>query len=158
MISIFTDGACRFNRNDKTTKGAFSYVMINDSGVKMFDFIKTEDNTTNNRMEMKAVISALHKMQHIEEEVVINSDSQYIVNCIINKWYVKWIRNNWMRTAKSPVLNRDLWEEMLSLLKPNIKFKWVKGHQNNKWNEYCDELCNKALGGSTYVNVIQGDY
>jgi len=141
MIVVFTDGSCNFNTRGAKNIGGYCYVVLNESNVKIRDFVGKETNTTNNRMELMAVISALQSLKNTNEEIVVHSDSQYVVNSINQKWINNWKLHDFRKGKNGKdILNRDLWIEMYSLLKPNIKFKWVKGHNSNIWNEYCDKL------------------
>lgn len=155
MITIFTDGGCDINRIGAQNKGAYSYVIINDAGVKISESVKTENNTTNNRMEVMAVIDALEKIKHYDDEVTIFSDSTYVVDTFVKKRYLKWISNNW-KLGKIPpskdVPNKDLWLKLLPLVKNNMTFKWVKAHTTtNTWNIYVDELCNNQIYKKHYT-------
>lgn len=97
-------------------------------------------NTTNNIMEITAVIEAL-KMLKRECEVNLYSDSAYVVNAFNNGWIYNWIKNNWKTAAKDPVKNKELWEELYNLTKIHkVTFIKVKGHSDNEFNNRCDEL------------------
>jgi len=101
--------------------------------------------TTNNIMEITAVIEGL-KMLKYPCEVEIYSDSAYVVNAFNNKWIYGWIKNNWINSSKEPVKNKELWQELYSLVKMHeVKFIKVKGHSDNKYNNRCDELARNAI-------------
>ncbi len=102
-------------------------------------------NTTNNIMEMTAVIEGL-KMLKYKCEVEIYSDSSYVVNAFNNFWIQGWIKNNWINSSKEPVKNKELWQELYELTKKHeVKFIKVKGHSDNVYNNRCDELARNAI-------------
>ena len=99
-----------------------------------------EANTTNNRMELTGVIEGLKALKR-PCDVILTTDSKYIVDAITKGWVYKWKSQNWMRDKKSPALNSDLWRELLPLLEiHNVEFVWVKGHAGHRENEICDSL------------------
>jgi len=100
--------------------------------------------TTNNRMEILAVIVGLKALKE-PCSVELYSDSKYVVDAINKGWALKWRRDNWMRNKKDKALNADLWKELLNLLETHkVKFIWVKGHANNVENNRCDQLATAA--------------
>ena len=102
-------------------------------------------DTTNNIMEMTAVIEGLKKLK-FACEVEIYSDSSYVVNAFNNFWIQGWIKNNWINSSKEPVKNKELWQELYELTKKHkVKFIKVKGHSDNKYNNRCDELARNAI-------------
>lgn len=104
-------------------------------------------NTTNNRMELRAVIEGLKALKE-RCYVTVFSDSKYIVDAIENGWARRWQANNWYRNKKEKALNIDLWQELLSLTdQHDIKFRWVKGHAGHVENEICDRLAVEAAAG-----------
>lgn len=133
-VTIYTDGACSGNPG----KGGWGSILIYGDVVK--ELSGGEDNTTNNRMELKAVIEALKALKS-PCNVEIYSDSAYVVNAFTQKWIDNWIKNNWKTADKKSVKNVDLWQELLVLIKThNVTFKKVKGHSDNELNERCDKL------------------
>jgi ribonuclease HI len=103
------------------------------------------EKTTNNRMELLAVIRGLEALKE-PCRVNLYSDSKYVVDAIEKGWVVKWKQNSWMRNKKERASNVDLWEQLLVMLaKHQVKFIWVKGHADNPWNERCDELARMAI-------------
>ena len=99
-----------------------------------------EAHTTNNRMELTAVISALEALKE-PCEVTLTSDSKYVIDSIEKGWVYGWKKRGWVKSDKSPALNPDLWERLLDLLSVHdVKFVWVKGHAGHPFNERCDEL------------------
>lgn len=101
--------------------------------------------TTNNIMEITAVIEALKILKH-PCEVDLYSDSAYVVNCFLDGWIENWIKNNWRTTSKEPVKNKELWQELYNLTQIHkVNFNKVKGHADNKYNNRCDELARNAI-------------
>ena len=102
-------------------------------------------DTTNNIMEITAVIEGL-KLLKYKCEVEIYSDSAYVVNAFNNKWIYGWMKNNWVNSSKEPVKNKELWQELYSLVKQHeVTFIKVKGHSDNQYNNRCDELARNAI-------------
>lgn len=145
-IDIYTDGACSGNPG----KGGWAYVIIDkDTDTEIFRDHGAEKITTNNRMELSAVIKALKKIQ--AEQITgytmlsVYTDSQYVQQGI-SSWILKWKKNNWKTSAKQPVKNQDLWQELDTLsTNLNPKWLWVRGHNGNKYNELCDTLAVSAM-------------
>lgn len=138
---IYTDGAA--SPNPGTGGWAFA-VVVNDKIV--YKESGKEENTTNQRMEMKAVAAACEFISTVRrthgfvmDDFIIYTDSAYIFNCFSAKWYVNWERNGWRNSKKEPVANRDLWEEIVPFFE-NVGFKKVKGHDGNEYNEIVDKL------------------
>ena len=102
-------------------------------------------NTTNNIMELTAVIEGL-KMLKFECEVDLYSDSAYVVNGFKQGWIYNWVKNNWKTANKEPVKNKEIWEELYNLTKKHkVNFIKVKGHSDNEYNNRCDELARQAI-------------
>ncbi len=107
-------------------------------------------HTTNNRMEMTAVIKALQTLQGTGSPVVVHSDSRYVVDALTRGWASGWEKRGWKRSNGQPALNPDLWEQLLPLVRSlDVKFVWVRGHSGNPLNERCDELANTAARQGT---------
>jgi len=133
-VIIYTDGACSGNPGPG---GWGAVLMYNDNKKEISGY---SENTTNNIMEITAVIEAL-KLLKFECEVEIYSDSAYVVNAYKQKWIENWKKNNWRTSGKEPVKNKELWQELDSLVNMHkVKFIKVKGHADNEWNNRCDEL------------------
>lgn len=133
-VEIFTDGACSGNPGP----GGWGAVLRYKSTEK--EISGGEANTTNNRMEITAVIEALAMLKE-PCNVTLYSDSQYVCNALTKGWAKKWKANNWMRNKTDPALNPDLWERLLTLYdKHNVTIVWVKGHAGHPENERCDKL------------------
>ncbi|MFC1863699.1 ribonuclease HI [Thermodesulfobacteriota bacterium] len=137
-VEIFTDGACSGN------PGPGGYGAILKFGNKAKEISGYEPNTTNNRMEMTAVIKALRQLKR-PCKIKLVSDSNYVIKGV-TEWLPGWIKRNWINSQKKPVLNRDLWEELIELKKNHkIEWMWVKGHKGHKENERCDQLAREAI-------------
>jgi ribonuclease HI len=137
--TIYTDGACSGNPGP----GGWGAVIL-DNDNKQKNISGSEENTTNNRMELSAAIMALEEV-NMNSEITIYTDSTYVKNGI-TEWVLKWKENGWKNSNKEPVKNKDLWEKLDNLCEQNtINWKWVKGHASNKYNNLADELATKAI-------------
>ena len=133
-VTLYTDGACSGN------PGPGGWGAILEYGGAEKELSGGEDSTTNNRMELTAVIKALELLKE-PCEVSLYSDSQYVCNALKLGWAKKWQSNNWMRNKKEPALNPELWEKLLKLCEIHcVKVNWVKGHAGHPENERCDRL------------------
>lgn len=138
IVEIFTDGACSGN------PGPGGYGSILKYGGKTKEIYGYDLHTTNNRMEMMAVIEALRLLKR-PCKIRIVTDSNYVVKGM-TQWLPGWLKRNWVNSQKKPVLNRDLWEMLLDLSGPHeIEWIWVRGHAGHKENERCDELAKKGI-------------
>lgn len=138
-VDIYTDGACSGN------PGPGGWAAILKHGSAILEICGNSPNTTNNRMELLAVINGLRKLNQ-QCEVNLYSDSAYVCNAINQKWLERWKRTGWSRGKRGEVLNRDLWEELDDLLGlHNVRFIKVKGHSDNVNNNRCDELARAAI-------------
>jgi len=138
-VEIFTDGACSGN------PGPGGYGTILRFKEHEMELSGGERETTNNRMEITAAIEGL-KALHEPCEVELYSDSKYLVDSITKGWAKSWRANNWIKKDRKPALNPDLFEELLKLLEiHNVKFLWVKGHNDHPENERCDKLAVSAI-------------
>lgn len=133
-IEMFTDGACSGN------PGAGGWGTILRYGDYEKEFSGGAPDTTNNRMEMTAVIEGLKKLKE-PCTVTVTTDSKYVVDSITKNWVYSWKKKNWKKSDGKPALNIDLWEQMLELLAVHdVTFIWVKGHAGHPENERCDAL------------------
>ena len=133
-VEIYTDGACSGNPGP----GGWGAVLIYNGVEKQLS--GSEKETTNNRMELSAVITALKALKE-PCNVTLTTDSKYVCDAINKGWLTSWQKNGWRKSDKKPVLNIDLWQELLPLLdKHRVEFIWVKGHNGHKYNEICDKL------------------
>ena len=137
-IEIYTDGSSRGNPG----RGGYGVVLI--WGKIQKELSKGYRLTTNNRMELMAVIAALEALKKTDLDLIIYSDSSYVVKAVMEGWLNKWIKTNFKGGKK----NSDLWMRYFELSKKHhIHFKWVKGHAENPMNNRCDELATEAADG-----------
>lgn len=133
-VEIFTDGACQGNPGP----GGWGSILRYNNHEK--EISGGEKYTTNNRMEITAVLEAIRLLKE-PCNITLYSDSQYVCNAIEKGWAKKWRSNCWMRTKKDPAINADLWEQLLTIIeKHNLNIVWVKGHAGHPENERCDQL------------------
>ncbi|MBQ8568415.1 MAG: ribonuclease HI [Oscillospiraceae bacterium] len=133
-VEIFTDGACSGN------PGPGGYGAVLRYGEHEKEISGGEAETTNNRMELTAVIEALSALKR-PCDVILTTDSKYVCDSIQKGWARSWQKNGWIKSDKKPALNADLWEKCLALLDThNVTLKWVKGHAGHPENERCDRL------------------
>ena len=138
-IILYTDGACSGNPGP----GGWGAVLI-FNGIEK-ELSGANPNTTNNVMEITAVIEGLKALKR-PCNVNIYSDSAYVVNCFEKDWINNWIKNNWVNSKKEPVKNKELWLELYNLTKIHkVTFNKVKGHSNVKYNNRFDELARNAI-------------
>ena len=138
-VTIYTDGACSGNPGP----GGWGAILMYQGNKK--EISGGKKNTTNNEMELTAVIEAL-KMLKFPCQVDLYSDSAYVVNAFLQNWIGNWVKNNWKTSSKEPVKNQELWKELYELTKTHqVKFIKVKGHSDNEFNNRCDELARKAI-------------
>jgi ribonuclease HI len=136
-VEIYTDGACKGNPGP----GGWGALMI--AGDHRKEIFGGERNTTNNRMELKAVIEALGALKR-PCEVVIHTDSQYVQKGI-SEWIHNWKLRGWKTAAKEPVKNADLWQALdAAQAQHKVEWRWVKGHAGHDGNEQADELANRG--------------
>lgn len=137
-IIMYTDGACSGNPGP----GGYAAILMYEGNIK--EISGFENDTTNNRMEITAVIKGLEIIKQ-PCDIEIYSDSTYVVDSIEKGWLFSWEKKNWIKADKKPVKNVELWKEMLKYLKiHNIKFIKVKGHSDNEYNNRCDKLAVEA--------------
>lgn len=138
-VIIYTDGACSGNPGP----GGWGAVLL--YGQHRKELCGSEQNTTNNRMELTAAVEAMKALTE-PCKVLLHSDSAYMVNCFQQGWYKGWIKNGWKNSKKQPVENQDLWKELLALMeKHDVEYIKVKGHADNELNNRCDELATGAI-------------
>lgn len=138
-ITIYTDGACSGNPGI----GGWGAILLYQERRK--EIYGGDKYTTNNKMELTAVIEALSTLKRENCDIEIYTDSQYVKKGI-TEWLFNWKKNNWKNSKKQEVLNRDLWEKLDILTsKHNIEWFWVKGHNNNELNERADELARLGI-------------
>lgn len=141
-VDIYTDGSSRGNPGP----GGYGAVLLFQKGSEQIvkELSHGFSLVTNNQMELMAVIVALEELKR-SCEVVVYSDSQYVVNAHEKGWLKTWAQNGWKNASKKPVKNIDLWKRLLAAEQPHkVHFVWVEGHAGNRWNERCDELATTA--------------
>jgi ribonuclease HI len=139
MIKIYTDGACKGNPG---IGGWGALLVHNEQSIEIFD---GELETTNNRMELMAVIQALNHATSIKDDVQIYTDSSYVQKGI-QEWIHNWKMNGWRSSNKKPVKNQDLWQKLDKLNSSlNVEWFWVKGHAGHPGNERADFLANEGV-------------
>ncbi|MFZ5906043.1 MAG: ribonuclease HI [Nitrospirota bacterium] len=138
FVEIYTDGACSGN------PGAGGYGVVLRCEGREKELSGCDPDTTNNRMELAAVIAALEALKR-PCRVKVMTDSSYVVQGM-TVWVRGWIRNNWKNSRKQEVLNRDLWERLVRLAGPHeIHWEWIRGHSNHAENERCDALAKASI-------------
>jgi ribonuclease HI len=137
-VEIFCDGACSGN------PGVGGWGSVLRYGDKEKELSGSEEETTNNRMELSAAIMALESLKR-PCSVILTTDSQYLAKGM-TEWIAGWVKKGWLNSKKEPVLNRDLWERLLVLANAHrIEWRWVRGHNGHLENERCDELARRAI-------------
>ena len=133
-VTIYTDGACSGNPGP----GGWGAILSYNGREKELSGGKRQ--TTNNRMELTAVISALEALRE-PCAVELYSDSKYVIDALSKGWAESWRKKNWIKSDKKPALNPDLWERLLDLTAVHtMRYHWVKGHADNEYNNRCDAL------------------
>lgn len=136
---IYTDGSCIGNPG----AGGYAAIIIDENG-EYREISGGEFATTNNRMELRAAVSALRKVTP-DDFVELFTDSSYLKNALTQGWLANWKRNGWKTHGKKPVMNKDLWVKLDALIENRcVKFTWVKGHAGDDLNERCDRLAREA--------------
>lgn len=137
-VTIYTDGSCSGN------PGRGGYGVILSSGAHHKELSGGFLKTTNNRMEILAAIAGLKSLKE-PCQVILLSDSKYLVDTMTKGWIYRWETNGWKRNKKDRVLNVDLWEQLLALCQiHSVEFRWIRGHNGTQENERCDELAVQA--------------
>ena len=137
QLTIYTDGACSGNPGP----GGWAWALAEAGGAWANG---AESHTTNQRMEVTAVLEALRSNGGAVEIV---SDSTYVVHCFRDRWWQGWLRRGWRNSAGKPVANKDLWEPLIELVNSrgnDVTFRWVKGHSGDEWNDVVDGLAVEA--------------
>lgn len=146
-IEIYTDGGSLGNPGP----GGYGVVIKGDDNKELSAGYRF---TTNNRMEILAAIEALRNMpDNKDQKIIIHSDSRLLCDAVNKNWLLSWQRKNWKKSDKKPVLNIDLWEDLIEeMSRRNVDFKWVKGHAGIPENERCDELSKNAAANPSLVD------
>ena len=145
-VHIHTDGSCHGNPGP----GGWAAITLTEGGENS-TLRGGAPETTNNRMELTAIISAVANLQHMPwtlgERIVAHTDSQYIVNAFTKGWIANWQKNGWRTANRKPVANQDLWEALIPMAElRDISWEWVRGHSGDYWNELCDQIANEEAG------------
>ena len=142
MITVYTDGACKGNPGQG---GWGALILENDTTREIYG---GESNTTNNRMELMAVIKALELLKE-QNDITVFTDSTYVQKGI-SEWIINWKRNGWKSSNKKSVKNKDLWVELDNLNDlMSVKWQWIKGHAGHSGNERADYLANLGVNSSS---------
>lgn len=153
-VILYTDGACRGNPG----KGGYDSILEyrdKDGSRHRKELSAGYQKTTNNRMELQAVIAGLEELK-VPCKVQVYSDSKYIVDAFALGWVENWLKNDWKRGKKEQVKNQDLWKRLLGLLDIHkTEFHWVKGHDGHPENERCDALATQAADGEDLLPDLE---
>ena len=151
LVKIYTDGAARGNPDGPGGYGTVLEYVDTKAQLHKKELSQGYEKTTNNRMELMAVIAGLEALNR-SCEVEVYSDSQYVVNAFNQHWVDGWIKKGWKRGKNEPVKNVDLWKRLLEAKqKHSVTFHWVKGHDGHPQNERCDELATTAADGTNLI-------
>lgn len=150
-ISMFTDGAARGNPNGP---GGYGTIILYEDG-KETELFGGYKKTTNNRMELMAVISGFQEIKDKSYEVDLYSDSKYVIDAFLKKWIDNWKKNDWVKSDGKAVKNPDLWKYLLKLMeKHTVHFHWIKGHAGHPMNERCDKLATDAADNHAELDDV----
>ena len=161
VVTIHTDGGCAGNQSEQNFGGWGALLEYNAHVKTLYG---GEANTTNNRMEMTAVLEALRILKSKDLQLEIYSDSAYLVNCFRERWYDKWRLNGWINASRQPVENRDLWEALLPLVESfqSVEFLKIKGHLNLKkpaeirnWKEKIEGYNGRKYSESAFRHLLE---
>lgn len=143
LIEIFCDGGCRNNHLEKNIGGWGVVIKGTQGDLECYGAIT---DTTNNRMELRACIEGLKRVRRTYVPIIVVTDSMYVVQGV-NKWHISWVLNDWKTSQGKPVMNADLWKDLLELVGryDNIEFEHCKGHADNEGNNRADYLVNVAM-------------
>ena len=151
FVKIYTDGAARGNPDGPGGYGSVLEYVDTKGELHVKEISQGYTRTTNNRMELMAVIAGLEALNR-PCTVEVYSDSQYVVNAFNQHWVDGWIKKGWKRGKNEPVKNVDLWKRLLDAKsRHSVTFHWVKGHDGHPQNERCDELATTAADGTELI-------
>ena len=154
FVKIYTDGAARGNPDGPGGYGTILEYMDTKGQLHTKEISQGYKKTTNNRMELMAVIAGLEALNR-PCEVEVYSDSQYVVNAFNQHWIEGWLKKGWKRGKNEPVKNVDLWKRLLNAKEPHkVTFIWVKGHDGHAQNERCDILATTAADGENLIDDV----
>lgn len=147
-VDIYTDGSCKGNPGD----GGYCAILKQGEYEKVVrGYIP---NTTNNQMELLAVIAGLRALKIEKGYITIYSDSKYVCDAFNNGWLEAWKKSNWIKSDKKPVKNKELWQELVSLCykQNSVTFSWVKGHADEEYNNKCDQIAQYMASHHCMIN------
>lgn len=151
-VSIYTDGSARGNPDGPGGYGTILQYVDSKGNLHERELFAGYKKTTNNRMELMAVIVGLEALNR-PCQVELFSDSKYVIDAFEQNWVDSWVKNGWKTSQKKPVKNIDLWKRLLEAKKPHrIQFHWVKGHAGHAENERCDKLATTAADGTNLLD------
>ena len=138
-MKLYTDGACSGNPGP----GGWGYVLL--SGEEEYKGSGFEEHTTNNRMELLAIVKGLNSLIK-PSTILITTDSKYVIHAFDRGWVKRWTANGWKTTGGKPIKNQDLWRDLTAAMEGHtVEWKWVKGHSGHPLNEECDRLAREAI-------------
>jgi len=148
-VTIYTDGACSGNPGP----GGYG-IILTDAAGRRKELSGGYKRTTNNRMELRAVLVGLEALKR-PSKVRVVTDSQYVAKAIKEGWLKNWMARGWRKADKKPVLNMDLWKALVPLLeRHDVTFEWIKGHAGHAENERCDELAVMAISNEELLDDV----
>ena len=157
FVKIYTDGAARGNPEGPGGYGTVLQYVDSKGQLHEREFSAGYKKTTNNRMELMAVITGLEALNKTCEVEII-SDSKYVTDAFNQHWVDGWLKSGWKNSSKEPVKNIDLWQRLLRAKAPHqVTFTWVKGHAGHPENERCDRLATTAADGNNLLDDIVGE-
>ena len=157
FVKIYTDGAARGNPEGPGGYGTVLQHVDSKGQLHEREFSAGYKKTTNNRMELMAVITGLEALNKTCEVEII-SDSKYVTDAFNQHWVDGWLKRGWKNSSKEPVKNIDLWQRLLRAKAPHqVTFTWVKGHAGHPENERCDRLATTAADGNNLLDDIVGE-
>lgn len=147
---VYTDGCCMKNPGGR---GGCAAIIVNKMSGRSTEIAQGFRSTTNNRMEIMAVLVGLEAIREQQACVAVYSDSRYVVDAISKGWAKRWKKNSWRRHTGEPALNADLWERILQMTaRYGVTAKWIRGHDGHRQNERCDYLAGRAAVNGSAVD------
>lgn len=151
-VKLFSDGACKGNPDGPGGYGTLLQCIDKDNKLYEKEFTAGYKSTTNNRMELMGVITGFEALK-TKCQVEVVSDSKYVCDAFNKGWIYSWMKNNWIKSDKQPVKNRELWERLLKAMEGHeVTFSWIKGHAGHRENEICDSLASNSAKQSELLD------
>lgn len=151
-VKLYSDGACKGNPDGPGGYGTLLQYVDKENNLHEKEFSAGYKSTTNNRMELMGVITGFEALK-AKCEVEVISDSKYVCDAFNQRWIYSWMKNNWVKSDKQPVKNRELWERLLKAMDGHqVTFSWIKGHAGHRENEICDSLASNAAKQSKLLD------